>query len=149
VRGTDGEVRRPDESLRARLAAGAAAAGVPVEEGSLAEACAVVDSPAGRAALAEATGCDFVDLESASLAAAAEASGRPWAVLRFVSDGPEQPLAWLSELYGGFPVREPGVGQTLAALARRPRHLRRLLALGRRVARGREAVGRVLDHLPG
>ncbi len=148
LRRLDGGRLTPRGGLRAALAAAAAAAGVLVEGGGLLEVEAVVEGEAERAAQAQATGCRFADMESAALAAAAEAAGRPWAVLRFVSDGPEFPLAWLAELYGGFPVAEPGPLQTLAALARHPHHLGRLLSLGRRVAGGRAAVGRVLLALP-
>lgn len=139
-----GRVLLPDPALRERLRAAAEELGLVVDDGALAAAVEVVDAAPDRRSLAERTLCRFVDLESAALARSAAAAGRPWAVLRFVSDGPEEPLGWLSELYGGLPEEQPGVGRTLLSLARRPRLLGRLLRLGRAVARGRRRAGRVL-----
>ena len=134
----------PDEGWRVRLRAAAGAVGLEPDEGGMATAAEVVDEAADREELARRTGCGFVDLESAELALAAQRAGRPWVVLRFVSDGPEETLAWLAELYGGFPDRQPGLGRTLAGLARRPGLLRRLVGLGRAVSVGRSRAARVL-----
>ncbi len=133
--GLDGSRLVPDPPLRSALAEAAESVGLAAEGGALAEVEAVIEGEAVRAALAERTGCRFADMESAALAAAATAAGRPWAVLRFVSDGPEFPLAWLAELYGGFPdsplnggrlnVVLDGLREGVERTARRSRGVRR------------------------
>jgi hypothetical protein len=139
-----GRAREPDAAWSERLRRAAVEHGLRPEGGGLITAAAVADSPAERSRLAARTGCRWADLESAALAERAEAAGRPWVVLRFVSDTPERPLAWLAVLFGRLPAREPGVGRTLLALLRRPWLAPRLVRLFAVVARGRDRVGRVL-----
>jgi nucleoside phosphorylase len=43
----------------------------------------------------------FVDMESASWALEARRLDLPWAVLRIISDSPERPLTWLTEMLDG------------------------------------------------
>lgn len=53
---------------------------------------AVIHSPRAKAALGERTGADLVDTESHHFAPACEAAGLRWAIVRAVSDGPEDAL---------------------------------------------------------
>ena len=143
----DGTIRRPDDRWTAAFRVAVDGAGLSCREERLIEVGEVTDEPAARARLAAATAASFVDLESATLAAAAAAVDRPWLVLRFVSDSPERPLSWLPALFGGWPESEPGPGTVLAALARRPWLFPRLLALGMVVRRGRLSVEEILRKL--
>jgi len=58
----------------------------------IAQARAAVTTPAGRSALAERSGADLVDLESAAFGSIACSRGWPWGVVRGVSDGPDAVL---------------------------------------------------------
>jgi 4-hydroxy-3-methylbut-2-enyl diphosphate reductase len=71
------------------LAAALASAGLRVSRGAIAGVAKLRDGSA-REALARRTGACAVDMESFWLAAAA--AGRPFAVLRSVSDGPRHPF---------------------------------------------------------
>lgn len=134
----------PDGPLRDRLLAAAEGAGLGIAQGSLLEASALVDLPGARRELGRAHAASFVDMESAALAMEARRLGLPWAILRFVSDSPEEPLDWLGELLGGMPTKQPSLARVALALTRRPWHARRLVALARSVHAGRRAVGRVV-----
>jgi hypothetical protein len=78
-----------------------------------------VTTPAAKAALAARTGADMVDLESVAFAKAATALGWQWAVVRGISDGPDQALppgidGWVDS------TGRTRFGSVLMALARRP-----------------------------
>ena len=134
----------PNARLRAALLSGAASEGVRVVPDPLVEVNALIDAPSERARAAGEHHASFVDMESASLALEAEERGIPWAVLRIVSDSEEQPLAFLTDLFGSVPTEQPGLASVARALARRPWHLPRLVALGWALHVGRGAVGRTL-----
>jgi hypothetical protein len=134
----------PDPGLRDEIVRRARAAGIPLDERPLAQARAVVDAAAERAALAARTGAAFVDLESARWAAQAIAARRAWAVVRFVTDSPERPLARLAPVLGGDPARPPGAAQVAWRLARRPDLMLALAGLAAGFLRGRARVERLL-----
>lgn len=66
--------------------------GLPLSEAPLATADAAVGSAAAKARLREATGAGAVDMETAVVAATAEAEGIPWAVIRVVADPAQSAL---------------------------------------------------------
>ncbi|MDP7028924.1 MAG: hypothetical protein QF733_01725 [Phycisphaerales bacterium] len=104
----------------------------------------IVATPDDKAALSGRTGAHLVDMESHAFAAAANRLGRPWVIVRGVSDGVEHHLPpgcdrWFTP-DGRLLLR-------LAArdLAGRPRDLLHLIAFGRRTAAAMRAVARLLD----
>lgn len=70
------------ETLSALLAPG-----LTVHEGDLLNTEEVLTTPNAKARLAAATGAVAVDMESAAIAEAATAAGRPFVVLRVIADG--------------------------------------------------------------
>ncbi|MDP7070992.1 MAG: hypothetical protein QF561_06560 [Phycisphaerales bacterium] len=105
---------------------------------------AVVATPADKAALAERTGAQIVDMESHAFVEAAEQAGRPWAIVRGVSDGVEHHLpagcdGWFTQAGRLRPF------VTARALARRPGDILPLMAFGRRTRVAMQEVARLLD----
>jgi adenosylhomocysteine nucleosidase len=103
--------------------------------GVVVSAARLADSAAEKRRLLHATGADgaaVADLESAAYAAAAEAAGIPWLVLRAVSDTADEALPALLNrcLDDGGAVRRARV---LGALLTEPWTAPRLLQLRRRV----------------
>ena len=143
----EGEILVADAPLRRLLAEALAAAGLEAAGGRIVQASGVVDADEERAALARRSGAAFVDLESARIARACIAEGRPWAILRHVTDAPGASLTWLAEMLGSMPDDEPGAFEILRGLARRPAAVTKLVALGALVARGRRRVAAVVAAL--
>jgi adenosylhomocysteine nucleosidase len=141
------ELLVPDAALRAALAEAIHAAGLEAAGGRLVQARGFVDAEDERIALARSSGAAFVDLESARIARACAAEGRPWAILRHVTDAPGASLAWLAGMLGAMPEDEPTLGEILRGLARHPATLPKLVALGALVARGRRRVAAVVAAL--
>jgi nucleoside phosphorylase len=110
----------------------------------------IVGTPQDKARLAERTGAHVVDMESHAFAVAAEAAGRPWAIIRGVSDGVDHHLpagcdAWFTP--------QGGIRPFVAAkdLACRPKDLLLMLAFARRTSRAMRNVAQLaeetfLDH---
>ncbi len=138
----DGEFRA-SPALTEALATAARGLGIALQRGAIATAEGVVESPGARADLAASTGAIAVDLESARLARACEDAGRPWAVLRIVSDGPGLPLGALHAVLAGL-TSEPALAVLLARLAKTPRAVPRFLQLAAHVTSGRARVRRIL-----
>lgn len=91
----------------------------------------IIATPSDKAALAERTGAHIVDMESHAFAAAAEAAGRPWAIIRGVSDGVDHHLPagcdqWFTPDGGIRPLR------AAKDLLGRPRELLQMLSFARR-----------------
>ncbi|HKP18338.1 MAG TPA: hypothetical protein VJT84_07650 [Gaiellaceae bacterium] len=89
----------------------------------------VLDDPAERRRLHEATGADVVDMESGVLAA----TGRLRGAVRAVSDTPARPLGPLAHAVS--PDGRPRVAKALTALVRRPSAAAQALANIRRALR--------------
>ena len=119
-----------DPVLSARL-------GTPA--GSLLAANAILAGRAAKQAAWQRTGALAVDMESGAVASTAAAHGLPFAVLRAVCDpaGRDLPPAALTALSPDGAIRP---GTLLASLARHPRQLGALIALGREAARARAAL---------
>jgi adenosylhomocysteine nucleosidase len=110
---------------------------------------AIADTVVAKAALDERFGNDgpaVVDLESAAHAAAAEASGIPWLVLRAVADTAEESLPSLLEQCRDQDGSIRRI-QVAAALLRDPRSLRLLLGMRRRVAECAAVISRAVLSL--
>lgn len=79
----------------------------------------LIPGPAEKRALAAETGADIVDMESHALAALCDSRGWPWAVVRGVSDTPdetlpEEVLAWTTA------AGDPRPGRAILDMARKP-----------------------------
>ncbi len=112
---------------RARLEAALAPA-ISAHDGLIVEAHSVVETPRDKTRLHRASGAHAVDMESAAVAAVANAAGLPFLVVRVVSDASDTavPPSALAAVDGDGEVRR---WRALVALLRRPLDLPRLLAL--------------------
>ena len=101
---------------------------------------------AGKRALREATGAIACDMESHIAERVARRRGRPFGVIRVISDGAETTLP-PAALVG---MRSDGgiaLGAVLASLARDPRQLPALFRTGRQADRAFRELGRLFDVL--
>ena len=106
---------------------------------------AVTESAAKRT-LAQRTGADLVDMESAAFAAAASQSQRPWAVVRGVSDGVEDSLPddiedWIDER------GRTKTAAVISAIVRRPALLGAVRRLRAQSAAAMDAAAQVIDSM--
>lgn len=114
-----------------------------VETAVVAGSDVAVVSANDKRVLAEGTGADLVDMESAAFAEAATAAGRPWAIVRGVSDDagmnlPRGVETWVDEM-----GRTRGV-RVAQAMMCRPWLVGDLLRLGRCSKAAMASVARVL-----
>ena len=106
---------------------------------------AVTDSAAKRA-LAQQTGADLVDMESAAFAAAASQIQRPWAVVRGVSDGVDDSLPddiedWIDE------KGRTKTAAVISAIVRRPALIGAVRRLRAQSAAAMDAVAELIDSM--
>ena len=114
--------------------------------GKVAGVDAIVATVAGKRALREATGAIACDMESHIAERVARKRGRPFGVIRVISDGAETTLP-LAALLG---MRSDGgiaLGAVLFSLARDPRQLPALLRTGWQADRAFRELGRLFDVL--
>ena len=109
--GPNGEVAQCDAGWAQRLAAALPEA----KRGRFADAAAPVATAAAKATLRERTGALAVDLESYAAARQARWFGRPFAILRAVSDGAARDLPPAAQVGLGRDGR-PAIGAVLASL---------------------------------
>lgn len=101
----------------------------------------IVSAPADKAELARRTGAAVVDMESHVFAAACEARGARWHVVRGVSDTPDQTLP--DEVLGWItPEGNTRAGRAALDLASRPRLIPHIAAVIRRSNRVLPLVGK-------
>ncbi|MFM9902052.1 MAG: hypothetical protein ACKVOT_13655 [Polaromonas sp.] len=101
----------------------------------------VVSTPADKRALADATGAAIVDMESHAFAAACVQLGLPWAVVRGVSDTPDETLpgevlGWIS------PDGRTRNGRAVLDMIRKPSLIPHIRSVLRRSGRVLPEVGR-------
>ncbi|MGH6931998.1 MAG: hypothetical protein ACREEE_06135 [Dongiaceae bacterium] len=135
-----------DGPLIQRLQSALQEAGVVFRTGGMAGVDRIADSPAGKQALAAATGAIAVDMESHVLARAG--GGLPIAVLRVVVDPAERaiPAAVLGAMDGNGNIQPL---ELLAGLARRPSEIGKLLSLARDHMKARHALKRAVAAVAG
>jgi adenosylhomocysteine nucleosidase len=114
--------------------------------GMLAAEAEIVALAADKAALAKATLCGSVDLESGAVARVAERHGVPFAVLRAICDPVERdlPPAALVTLNAKGAI---AVTRLVGSILGRPWQIPGLIALGGDAARARRALIRRVDQI--
>lgn len=122
------------------------AAGIAVEEGDILGAVATAASPARKAALARATNAVAIDLESHIVADVAARGGKPFLVLRAVSDDASRTLP-SAAVNGLAPSGKPALGRVLASVARDPRQIPALIHLAGDTRRALDALTSALSVL--
>ncbi len=135
----DGRRLATAAAWRSRVAAALERAGIATHAGPLAGTGRLLTSPGQKQALHEATGAVAADMESHVVAELASAAGKPFIVVRAVSDPagqglPEAALHLLGEQGQILPA-------ALVRLIARPRDLLGLLRLGRQSRRAFGALG--------
>ena len=105
---------------------------------------AIIATPQDKLDLAERTGADLVDMESHAFAAQMQALGRPWAIIRGVSDGVDHHLPagcdrWFT---AGGSLR---IHRAAWDLLKRPGELPQLMAFAGRTRSAMRSVARLLD----
>jgi hopanoid-associated phosphorylase len=118
-------------------------AGLFVEARDLLGASEAAASPARKAELHRITGAVAVDLESHLVAAVAARAGKPFLVLRAVSDSATQMLPDAA-IHGLAPSGKPALDRVLLSVARDPRQIPALIRLGRDTRRALDALGSAL-----
>ncbi|HEX4195721.1 MAG TPA: hypothetical protein VHY80_21605 [Stellaceae bacterium] len=118
-------------------------AGFSVEARELLGASEAVALPARKAELHRVTGAVAVDLESHLVAAVAARAGKPFLVLRAVSDSATQMLPDAA-IHGLAPSGKPAFGRVLLSVARDPRQIPALIRLAGDTRRALDALGSAL-----
>ena len=106
----------------------------------------LVRHPAAKAGLRAATGAVAVDMESHRVALVATEAGRPFAVVRAISDTAETELPALVETALGEDGR-PRIGKVFLGLARRPLDLPNLLKAGQESAAALAGIASIADQV--
>ena len=121
--------------------------GLTATGGPLLGSAEAVTTPKAKAALFARHGALAVDMESHAVAAAAQAAGRPFLVLRSVADPAERALpGWAMAATGADGRVKPGVA--IAALCRRPWQVPASIRLGVETRSALKALGRAVGLCP-
>jgi hopanoid-associated phosphorylase len=118
-------------------------AGLSIEARDLLGASEAAASPARKAELHRITGAVAVDLESHLVAAVAARAGKPFLVLRAVSDSAAQFLPDAA-VHGLASNGKPALGRVLLSVARDPRQIPALIRLAGDTRRALDALGSAL-----
>lgn len=132
-----------DTAWRMQIADALRAAGLQLDDRDLLGARQAAASPARKAELHRITGAVAIDLESHLVAAAAARAGRPFFVLRAVSDSATQALPDAA-VHGLAPNGKPALGRVLLSVARDPRQIPALIKLAGDTRRALDALGSAL-----
>jgi adenosylhomocysteine nucleosidase len=118
-------------------------AGLSVEARDLLGASDAASSPSRKAELHRITGAVAIDLESHLVASVAARAGKPFLVLRAVSDSAAQMLPDAA-VHGLAPSGKPALGRVLLSVARDPRQIPALIRLASDTRRALDALGSAL-----
>jgi len=132
-----------DAEWRMQITDALRVAGMRVDDGDLLGAHEAAASPARKAELHRITGAVAIDLESHLVAQAAARAGRPFLVLRAVSDSATQALPDAA-VHGLAANGKPALGRVLLSVARDPRQIPALIKLAGDTRRALDALGSVL-----
>ncbi len=138
----NGEAFAANESWRAQLL-GTLGAERTVAEGLILSGASLLTTTEEKQAAFQQSGAQAADMESAEIAAAADAAGLPFLVLRAVADDAATTLPPAAEA-----MDQQGrlvIGQLIGSLARRPWQVPALVKLG---AKTRSALSSLEDALP-
>jgi hopanoid-associated phosphorylase len=128
---------------RMRITDALRAAGLRLDDGDLLGAREAAASPARKAELYRVTGAAAIDLESHLVAQAAARAGRPFLVLRAVSDSATQALPDAA-VRGLAANGKPALGRVLLSVAHDPRQIPALVKLAGDTRRALDALGSAL-----
>jgi adenosylhomocysteine nucleosidase len=132
-----------DDAWRTQIVDTLRRADMPVEGRDLLGASEAAASPARKAELYRITGAVAVDLESHLVAAVAARAGKPFIVLRAVSDSAKQALPDAA-IHGLAPNGKPALGRVLLSVARDPLQIPALIRLASDTRRALDALGSAL-----
>jgi adenosylhomocysteine nucleosidase len=135
-----------DSEMRVQIADALRGAGLTVEGRDLLGASEAASSPTRKAELYRVTGAVAVDLESHLVASVAARAGKPFIVLRAISDSATQALPDAA-VHGLAPSGKPALGRVLLSVARDPRQIPALIRLGRDTRRALDALGSALGAI--
>ncbi|HWE74016.1 MAG TPA: hypothetical protein VG328_12705 [Stellaceae bacterium] len=133
-----------DSERRAEITENLRQAGLSVEARDLLGASEAAASPARKAELHRVTGAVAVDLESHLVAAVAARAGKPFLVLRAVSDSAAQALPDAA-IHGLAPSGKPALGRVLLSIACNPRQIPALIHLAGDTRHALDALGSALQ----
>jgi adenosylhomocysteine nucleosidase len=128
---------------RRQIAEALRRAGLRIDEGDMLGAREAASSPARKTELLRITGAAAIDLESHLVAQAAARAGRPFLVLRAVSDRATQALPHAA-VHGLAANGKPALGSVLRSVARDPLQLLALIKLAGDTRRALDALGSAL-----
>ena len=132
-----------DDTWRTQIVDALRGAGLPVERRDLLGTSEVAASPARKAEFHRVTGAVAVDLESHLVAAVAARAGKPFLVLRAVSDSAVQVLPDAA-VHGLAPSGKLALGRVLLSVARDPRQIPALIRLASDTRHALDALGSAL-----
>ena len=137
----DGRALASDAVWRDRLQAGLVKAGIAAQIGAVAGSERLLATPEQKQALLAATGALAADMESHAVAEAASAAGKPFLVIRAISDPADQALPAAAVRFLGAEGRIRPTA--LTGIIGNPRELARLLGLGLQTRRALATLHRV------
>jgi adenosylhomocysteine nucleosidase len=132
-----------DDTWRTQIVDALRGAGLQAERRDLLGTSEAAASPARKAEFHRVTGAVAVDLESHLVAAVAARAGKPFLVLRAVSDSAVQVLPDAA-VHGLAPSGKPALGRVLLSVARDPRQIPALIRLASDTRCALDALGSAL-----
>jgi adenosylhomocysteine nucleosidase len=132
-----------DDTWRTQIVDALRGAGLQAEGRDLLGTSEAAASPARKAEFHRVTGAVAVDLESHLVAAVAARAGKPFLVLRAVSDSAVQVLPDAA-VHGLAPSGKPALGRVLLSVARDPRQIPALIRLASDTRCALDALGSAL-----
>jgi adenosylhomocysteine nucleosidase len=132
-----------DDTWRTQIVDALRGAGLQAERRDLLGTSEAAASPARKAEFHRVTGAVAVDLESHLVAAVAARAGKPFLVLRAVSDSAAQALPDAA-VHGLAPSGKPALGRVLLSVARDPRQIPALIRLASDTRCALDALGSAL-----
>jgi adenosylhomocysteine nucleosidase len=132
-----------DDTWRTQIVDALRGAGLQAEGRDLLGTSEAAASPARKAEFHRVTGAVAVDLESHLVAAVAARAGKPFLVLRAVSDSAAQALPDAA-VHGLAPSGKPALGRVLLSVARDPRQIPALIRLASDTRCALDALGSAL-----
>lgn len=128
-----------------RIAADSLLRDLPVKVCDLTTVNHIIDSPAQRAQLAQATGAAAVDMETDFIAQICAEHALPMLALRAISDTPARPLPLPPRILFDLDRQKTRPANLSLYILRHPTRLPRLIGFARQVQMARRALTRALE----